>query len=101
MVFSEIEEAVLSGKVESGLIIHEGRFTYEKKGLKKIIDLGEYWENLIHAPIPLGGIVARRNFDKEKLNKINSCIKRSIEYAFKNPGDFISFSSRETEQPFA
>ena len=49
MVFSEIEEAVLSGKVEAGLIIHEGRFTYEKKGLKKIIDLGEYWENLIHA----------------------------------------------------
>lgn len=98
MVFSEIEESVLSGKSDAGLIIHEGRFTYEKKGLKKIVDLGEFWENLIHAPIPLGGIVARRNFDKEKLNKINSCIKRSVEYAFKNSQGVMPYVKQHAQE---
>lgn len=91
VLFSEIEQAVLDGKVDAGLIIHESRFTYEQKGLKKIIDLGEYWDSLIHAPIPLGGIVARRNFDKELLQKINRCIKKSVEYAFANTPDVMSY----------
>ncbi len=56
-LFSEIENAVASGRVDAGLIIHENRFTYEAKGLKKIIDLGEFWESETGAPIPLGGIV--------------------------------------------
>lgn len=85
MVFSDIEQAVLQGKVDAGLIIHESRFTYEQKGLKKIADLGEFWDGLIHAPIPLGGIVARRNFNEELLQKINRCIKKSVEFAFANP----------------
>lgn len=85
MLFSDIEQAVLDGKADAGLIIHESRFTYEQKGLKKIMDLGEYWDNLIHAPIPLGGIVARRSFDKELLQKINRCIRKSVEFAFQNP----------------
>ncbi len=98
MIFSEIEEAVLSGNVDAGLIIHEGRFTYEKKGLKKVVDLGEFWENLIHAPIPLGGIGARRSFDNEKLKKINSCIKRSVEYAFKNSDDVMPFVRQHAQE---
>src|SRR5574343_340591 len=85
MLFSDIEQAVLDGKADAGLIIHESRFTYEQKGLKKIMDLGEYWDNLIHAPIPLGGIVARRSFDKELLQKLNRCIRKSVEFAFQNP----------------
>ena len=60
MLFSEIEAAVLDGRVDAGLIIHENRFTYAAKGLKKIIDLGEFWEAETGAPIPLGGIVVRR-----------------------------------------
>jgi 1,4-dihydroxy-6-naphthoate synthase len=57
MLFSEIESAILAGDFDAGLIIHENRFTYEAKGLKKIADLGEFWEGETGAPIPLGGIV--------------------------------------------
>jgi 1,4-dihydroxy-6-naphthoate synthase len=57
MVFHEIEEAVLSGKVDAGVIIHENRFTYQDKGLQKIMDLGEYWEETIKVPIPLVGLL--------------------------------------------
>jgi 1,4-dihydroxy-6-naphthoate synthase len=89
-VFSDIENAVLSGEVDAGLIIHESRFTYEEKGLKKIIDLGEFWESLIHSPIPLGGIVIRRTIEVELQQKINKLIKNSVEFAFANP-----LSSRE------
>lgn len=91
MIFSDIEQAVLDGKVDAGLIIHESRFTYQQKGLKKIIDLGEYWDSLIHAPIPLGGIVARRNFDTALLQKINRCIKKSVEFAFENPEQVMPY----------
>jgi 1,4-dihydroxy-6-naphthoate synthase len=84
-VFSDIENAVLSGKVDAGLIIHENRFTYEDKGLEKIMDLGQYWDSIIHAPIPLGGIVMKRSHDNKILQKVNDLIKRSVEYAFANP----------------
>ena len=84
-LFSDIEEAILSNEVDAGLIIHENRFTYEKKGLKKIIDLGEYWEQETGLPIPLGGIAVNRNLDNDLQLKINRVLKKSIEYAFKNP----------------
>jgi len=84
-VFSDIENAILSGEVNAGLIIHENRFTYEQKGLKKIVDLGEFWESLIHAPIPLGGIVIKRSFNVELQQKVNRLIKKSVQYAFANP----------------
>lgn len=84
-LFSDIEEAVLSNEVDAGLIIHENRFTYEKKGLKKIIDLGEYWEEKTGLPIPLGGIAVNRKLDKEIQLKINRVLKRSVEFAFENP----------------
>jgi histidinol phosphatase-like PHP family hydrolase len=63
MVFSDIEDAVLTGEVDAGVIIHENRFTYQEKGLKKIVDLGEFWESETGLPIPLGGIVIKRNID--------------------------------------
>ncbi|OFX84433.1 MAG: 1,4-dihydroxy-6-naphthoate synthase [Bacteroidetes bacterium GWF2_33_16] len=84
-VFSKIEDVVLSDEVDAGLIIHENRFTYEKKGLRKIIDLGEYWENETHLPIPLGGIAVKRNLDSNIQLKINRILKSSVEFAFKNP----------------
>src|SRR5207342_2154237 len=61
MLFSDIEGAVLNDRVDAGLIIHENRFTYAANGLKKIVDLGEFWEAETGAPIPLGGIVVRRS----------------------------------------
>ncbi len=85
LVFSEIENAVLSGKVDAGVIIHENRFTYESKGLKKIIDLGEFWETKTGLPIPLGGIAIRMNLPSELKLKVENLIRKSIEYAFANP----------------
>ncbi|MGL5888683.1 MAG: 1,4-dihydroxy-6-naphthoate synthase, partial [Bacteroidia bacterium] len=65
MIFSAIENAVLTGEADAGLIIHENRFTYQSKGLKKIIDLGEFWESTTGTPIPLGGIAVRRTLPEE------------------------------------
>jgi 1,4-dihydroxy-6-naphthoate synthase len=85
LIFSEIEDAILSGTVNAGVIIHENRFTYEQRGLKKIADLGELWEKETKQPIPLGGIVARRSLHVDVLQKINRVLKKSVEYAFANP----------------
>ena len=90
-LFSDIEDAVLSGKADAGLIIHENRFTYEQKGLVKLIDLGEYWETLTQSPIPLGGIVVKRDLPAEIKNKVNRIIRKSVEYAFANPTSSRSF----------
>lgn len=90
-LFSDIEEVVLSNEVDAGLIIHENRFTYEQKGLKKIIDLGEYWEQETGLPIPLGGIAVNRNLDRELQLKINRVLKRSVEFAFENPKSAYSY----------
>jgi 1,4-dihydroxy-6-naphthoate synthase len=82
LVFSEIEGAVLDGRFDAGLIIHENRFTYAAKGLKKIIDLGEFWEETTGAPIPLGGIVTKRSIPDDVKQRVNRVIRRSVEYAF-------------------
>ena len=82
MVFSAIEDAVLSGEVDAGVIIHENRFTYQQKGLHKLVDLGEYWERETGNPIPLGGIVMKKSFDSALQQKVDKLIKRSLEYAF-------------------
>lgn len=84
MVFHEIENAVLSGRTDAGVIIHENRFTYQQKGLLKIMDLGAYWEETNKAPVPLGGIVMRKNFPVSLQKKTDSLIKQSLEYAFQN-----------------
>jgi len=91
LVFSAIESAVLSGECDAGLIIHENRFTYEAKGLKKIIDLGEYWERTTGAPIPLGGIVISRLLPDDVKTRVNRVVRRSVEYAF---------AHREVSLPF-
>lgn len=98
VLFSEIEQGVLDGKYDAGLVIHESRFTYEQKGLKKIMDLGEFWESLIHAPIPLGGIVARRSFDNDLLQKINRVIKKSVEYAYANTPDVMPYVKAHAQE---
>ena len=82
LVFSAIEPALLADTFDAGLIIHENRFTYEAKGLKKIIDLGEFWESETGAPIPLGGIVIRRSLPDEMKQRVNRVLRRSVEYAF-------------------
>ena len=82
LVFSEIEAMLLDGTYDAGLIIHENRFTYEARGLKKIIDLGEFWEGETGLPIPLGGIVVKRSLPDDVKQKVNRIVRRSVEYAF-------------------
>ena len=97
-LFSDIEDALLNDEVDAGLIIHESRFTYAKKGLRKIADIGEYWENITDLPIPLGAIVINRRIPLDIAMKVNSVLKRSLEYAYKDSFasyDFVSKNAQE------
>jgi 1,4-dihydroxy-6-naphthoate synthase len=91
ILFSDIENAILSGEVDAGVIIHESRFTYQLKGLHKLIDLGEYWENLTGSPVPLGGIVAHKRLGNEVIAKVDRCIRRSVEFANSPKGGINEF----------
>ena len=84
MIFSEIEDAVCMEKTDLGVIIHENRFTYQQKGLYKVLDLGEYWEQKMKLPVPLGGIAIKRGIDKLISLKVDKLIRKSLEYAFAN-----------------
>ena len=86
-LFSEIENAVLSGEVDLGLIIHENRFTYAQKGLLKFADLGERWEVETGLPIPLGCIAIKRTISEGVKAKISKLLTQSVEYAFQNPNE--------------
>ncbi len=85
VLFSEIEGAVLDGRYDTGLLIHENRFTYAERGLEKIADLGEYWESTTGYPIPLGGIAVRRTLPKEVQQRVNRVLARSVAHAFDHP----------------
>lgn len=98
MVFHEIEEAVLSDKVDAGVIIHENRFTYKEKGLIKLMDLGEAWELKTQLPIPLGGIVAKRTLDPSIRNEVEQLIRKSVEYAFKNYPEVPEYTRRHAQE---
>jgi len=101
-VFNEIEDAVLNNEVDAGVIIHENRFTYHLKGLHKLIDLGEYWEQQTNAPIPLGGIVAKRNLPVDLIQKVDKLIKQSVEYAYTHHHeqltDYVKMHSQEMSE---
>ena len=101
VLFSEIEELVLNNKMDAGLIIHENRFTYESRGLEKVIDLGEFWETKYALPIPLGGIVLKRDLNRDIQQKVNRVLKRSIEFALSNPevsNSYVKLNAQELEQ---
>ena len=90
-LFSDIEDGVLEGRFDAGLIIHENRFTYADRGLKKIIDLGEFWESETGAAIPLGGIVISRRLPADVRQRVNRVMRRSVEYAFANRDASLPF----------
>lgn len=99
-IFSDIPEAVMSGEVDAGLIIHETRFTYLSLGLKKVADTGEYWEKMTGMPVPLGGIVVHRSVNEDIAGKVSRSIRRSIEYAWADPSasvDFVRRNAREID----
>ncbi len=84
-LFSDIADAVLDGECDAGVLIHEGRFTYKKKGLRLIADLGIEWEKQTSLPLPLGAIAVSRRLDKATQEKIDRVVRRSVEYAFAHP----------------
>lgn len=84
MTFDQIMPAVSSGEFDAGIIIHEGRFTYQNFNLECLADLGEWWESETSLPIPLGCIAMRRNISQEIICKVQSQIRKSIEFAHLN-----------------
>jgi len=101
LLFSDIEQALIDEKIDAGLIIHENRFTFQEKGLVKLLDCGEYWESTTQLPIPLGGIVVSSKLPKEIQQKVNRVMKRSVEFAFENPDAskvFVKEHAQEMEE---
>lgn len=80
-LFSDIEDVVISGEADAGLIIHESRFTYQRKGLRKICDMGEMWEARTRLPLPLGGIAVKRNLGDIVIKQLASAVRQSLNYA--------------------
>jgi len=101
LVFSDIESAVLADEFDAGLVIHENRFTYEAKGLRKIIDLGEYWQKEAGRPLPLGGIAMNRSLSTAVQRKVNGVLRRSVEYALAHPAasrEFVLAHAQESSE---
>ena len=101
LLFSEIESAVMKGKVDAGVIIHENRFTYQEKGLVKIADLGEVWEQKTGFPIPLGGIAIHRRTRPDVRQKFDTFLKESVQYAFDNPDaskNYVTCHAQEMDE---
>ncbi len=99
-LFSAIEDAVLEEKVTAGLIIHENRFTFEAKGLVKIVDLGSFWEDTTQMPIPLGGIAVKKSIPPLVRQKIDRVLARSVRFALNSPEksrDFVKQHAQEMD----
>jgi 1,4-dihydroxy-6-naphthoate synthase len=101
VLFSDIESAVLLGKYDAGLIIHENRFTYAERGLEKLMDCGAWWESETKAAIPLGGIVIKKSLPEEVKQKVQKAIKESLELswdAYPKLSDFITAHAQEMSE---
>ena len=85
MLFSEIAEAVERGEFDGGVLIHEGRFVYQRRNLELVADLGLEWEARVGLPLPLGSIIASRCLDDDVRVRFERLLRKSIEYAFANP----------------
>lgn len=101
MLFSAIEEALVNKETDLGVIIHENRFTYQQKGLRKVKDLGEYWEERMELPLPLGGIAINQWVKRSLALKVNELIRKSLDFAFKNHPlipDYVKQHSQEMSE---
>jgi 1,4-dihydroxy-6-naphthoate synthase len=97
-LFSNIEEAILTNEIDAGVIIHENRFTYQKKGLLRIVDLGEMWEKETQLPIPLGGIAVKRELPEVLKQKINILVKQSVSFGLANPNSSSDFVCKYAQE---
>ena len=98
MRFDHIEDAVLRGDVDCGVLIHEGRFTYETKGLTLLMDLGEVWEQRMHCPLPLAAIAIRRDLAPTFAPAIDKALRASVEYAFAHPDASRDYVARHAQE---
>lgn len=98
VVFSEIMPALVRGEAEYGVVIHEGRFTYGEHGLLCALDLGSRWETETSAPLPLGGILARRSLGQQALAEISAAIRASVEVARADPGSALPAMRRYAQE---
>ncbi|MCW3120563.1 MAG: 1,4-dihydroxy-6-naphtoate synthase [Flavipsychrobacter sp.] len=101
VIFSDIETRVLNGEFDAGLVIHESRFTYASRGLHKLMDMGDWWEQTTKAAIPLGGIVIRRSMGKELAATVDAIIKESLAWSWKRYPEltpFITSNAQEMEE---
>jgi len=98
LVFSDIEQSLLDGSIDIGLIIHENRFTYMDKGLHKIVDLGDFWEKTTGSPIPLGGIVIKRSLPEEVKKNVNELICQSVQFGFQNPKSGLEYIREHAQE---
>ncbi len=89
--FDEIIPAVKKGQVEAGLIIHEGQLTYEREGLFKLVDLGEWWQEETGFPLPLGGNAIRKDLG-EKTEEVAQLVKESIKFSLSNRGEALNYA---------
>lgn len=97
-LFSEIMDVVMSNEADVGVIIHESRFTFEQKGLLKVLDLGDYWEKKSGMPTPLGGIVVRRDLPEYVKVDLNGMLRESIEYAFEKPQEVMPYVKQYAQE---
>lgn len=100
LLFSDIAEAVERGDYDGGVLIHEGRFVYERRNLELVADLGIEWERRTELPLPLGAIVAARDMEEVVVSDFEVLLRRSVEYAFDNPlasREFVRSHARELE----
>jgi 1,4-dihydroxy-6-naphthoate synthase len=91
--FDHIQQAVLDGKADAGLLIHEGQLTYQDEGLRKIVDLGEWWaERTDGLPLPLGGNIIRRDLGPEMITKVSTLLHDSIAYALSHRKEAVDYA---------
>lgn len=98
MIFDQVMSAVEQGRVALGVIIHEGRFTYADRGLKLVLDLGQWWETTTRLPLPLGVIAARRDLGLEAIRRVEEAIRQSLLHARANPDDSLAFSRAHAQE---
>lgn len=98
VLFSDIENRVLSNEFAAGLLIHENRFTYHERGLHKLMDLGEYWESTTGHAIPLGGIVVKRSLPSEVQQRFDRVLARSVRYAFAHPSASAEYVATHAQE---
>ena len=90
MSFDAIEDAVLDGEVEAGLLIHEGQLTFGDRGLHLVVDLGAWWQHKTGLPLPLGGNVVRKDLGTELVGKISRHLRESIAYGLEHRSDALA-----------